>query len=626
LDTGSSYDPSWIVDGTDLYSSSTYTKIGVGTTTPATTLNVYGTTTLMGGNVGVGTSNPAYTLDVEGSVGIDASTTFTGYATCNLETDASGIMYCGADDTGGTGDPTWIVSGTTLTATDTITTVAMNATASIDTNITMASSGDSYIYVNAEADYLLWDDGGDAFFFSNDITTNQDITAASGTFSGIFDVADYIHFVDADYGTYIGKDAGQNREATSDHNTALGYAAFDASLDSADKNTALGAWSLSDNTTGDDNTAVGYRSLYDNTIGADNTAIGSEAMYYNIDGINNIAIGSDALRVATSSDYNMAIGSQAQQLLTSGNRNVAMGTFSLYGNDTGSNNVAIGYLTMQGVANTPVENNVVIGREAGNDLTTGGDNNVLIGYMVADKLASGSDNIVIGYDIDTPAIDTSDYLNIGGAITGDLSTGDITITNDLIVTGATTLNTALTGFLNATAGVIGTSTIGFGDVIGLAATSSALDTAIIANTAAMDASSTAWTTNTTYTAGDYLTLTGTDIDLDPEIATSSYKWVFANATTSSNRVDVYFFVEKNITITEFGGISDGTMVVECGICLETSLATSSQIATLSIDTNGASTTSFDDSTVAARQRIKCQVASISSGTSTYPYLTYTIDD
>jgi len=50
--------------------------LGVGTTTPATTLGVYGTSTFMGGNVGIGTTTPALPLQVVGSA--DGAVLVTG--------------------------------------------------------------------------------------------------------------------------------------------------------------------------------------------------------------------------------------------------------------------------------------------------------------------------------------------------------------------------------------------------------------------------------------------------------------------------------------------------------------------------------------------------------------------
>jgi hypothetical protein len=148
--------------------------------------------------------------------------------------------------------------------------------------------------------------------------------------------------------------------------------------------------------------------------------------------------------------------------------------------------------------------------------------------------------------------------------------------------------------------------------------------------AGANASNTAWATdnNTTYTAGNYLTLAGTVFHLDSEIATNTYKWSFQNATvTTDNSKAVYITPGKNITITEVGGITDGTsMVMDCGVAAESSLATSTQICSLTMDADSASNTSFTDATVGAREKIKCKIVSVTAATSSWPYILYSIDD
>jgi len=52
-----------------IYQSGTF--IGIGTSTPTSTLTVYGTTTLMGGYVGIGTLSPGAKLDVNGSLRVE---------------------------------------------------------------------------------------------------------------------------------------------------------------------------------------------------------------------------------------------------------------------------------------------------------------------------------------------------------------------------------------------------------------------------------------------------------------------------------------------------------------------------------------------------------------------------
>jgi hypothetical protein len=52
-----------------------------------------------------------------------------------------------------------------------------------------------------------------------------------------------------------------------------------------------------------------------------------------------------------------------------------------------------------------------------------GSYNTVLGDGACSTLVTGSSNILIGYQIDVPATNTSNYLNTGGAITGDMTTG-----------------------------------------------------------------------------------------------------------------------------------------------------------------------------------------------------------
>ena len=76
--TGGAADTDWIINGTDMYSTTTVTKIGIATTSPAYTLDVYGTfravsTSTFSGNVGIGTATPgAFKLNVAGNLGISS--------------------------------------------------------------------------------------------------------------------------------------------------------------------------------------------------------------------------------------------------------------------------------------------------------------------------------------------------------------------------------------------------------------------------------------------------------------------------------------------------------------------------------------------------------------------------
>ena len=56
----------WVVNGTSIYASSTYTGVGIGTTTPSNLLTVYGTSTVMNAFFGVGTTTPGALISARG--------------------------------------------------------------------------------------------------------------------------------------------------------------------------------------------------------------------------------------------------------------------------------------------------------------------------------------------------------------------------------------------------------------------------------------------------------------------------------------------------------------------------------------------------------------------------------
>ena len=93
--------------------------------------------------------------------------------------------------------------------------------------------------------------------------------------------------------------------------------------------------------TGGGNTAVGQSALVANTSGTQNTAVGQSALAANTSGVNNIAIGPGALGVNTSSSDSVAIGIFAL-LNNNGSNNTAIGTNALRGNTTGFENTSVG--------------------------------------------------------------------------------------------------------------------------------------------------------------------------------------------------------------------------------------------------------------------------------------------
>ena len=93
------------------------------------------------------------------------------------------------------------------------------------------------------------------------------------------------------------------------NNTAIGYATMNYNT-SGSANVALGDFALEVNTTGSANTACGVSALIANTSGGYNTAVG-DALAYNTTGVDNTAVGYGALNQNTIGNYNTALGYQA---------------------------------------------------------------------------------------------------------------------------------------------------------------------------------------------------------------------------------------------------------------------------------------------------------------------------
>jgi hypothetical protein len=143
-------------------------------------------------------------------------------------------------------------------------------------------------------------------------------------------------------------------------------------------NTAIGDNALGHNTNGFHNTATGHQTLYSNTEGVWNTATGSDALLFNTTGDYNTATGVAALLNNTIGNYNTANGYNALRSNTAGNGNTANGVNALQSNITGNRNTANGY---QALLRDTGSDNVGLGFNAGNNLTTGNDN-VCIGSGV----------------------------------------------------------------------------------------------------------------------------------------------------------------------------------------------------------------------------------------------------
>jgi len=132
----------------------------------------------------------------------------------------------------------------------------------------------------------------------------------------------------------------------------------------------------------------------------------------------NVAIGNNALYSNQSSFYNTAIGTFALKNFASSvqGNNTAVGHSALAG-QSGSNfskNTAVGAFSLTPV--TTGTENTAIGNSSGFSLTTGSYNIFLGASAGINSPTTGNNNILIGYKIDTPASNTSNFLSIGNLI------------------------------------------------------------------------------------------------------------------------------------------------------------------------------------------------------------------
>ena len=141
--------------------------------------------------------------------------------------------------------------------------------------------------------------------------------------------------------TFVGASAGNFTMTGTGRNTAVGYFALTDNT-TGHNNAAFGTLALSNNTTGIDNVAVGSSALLQNSIGWQNTAIGRSSMQNNTTGRANTAVGQTSLMANAGGVFNVAIGGSALFALTSGDSNTALGSLAGQSLITGSDNIYIG--------------------------------------------------------------------------------------------------------------------------------------------------------------------------------------------------------------------------------------------------------------------------------------------
>jgi len=270
----------------------------------------------------------------------------------------------------------------------------------------------------------------------------------------------------------------------------------------------------------------------------------------------NASVGQNCLQNLTSGSDNIAMNYNAGVSITSGSRNVALGSTALRGIQTNNDNIAVGHSALGGVL---------------------GNSNIGIGTNAGPSLSSGNNNILIGDSVDVPTGVTSNYLNIGGAITGDMTTGPALMNGFTATTQASSdssTKVASTAFVQNVVGAITagldsrpssrvattaalTATYSNGSSgVGATLTNSGTKSAITIDGVALSASDRVLVKNQATAAqnGIYTVTT---------VGSGSVNWVLTRAT-DFNTASGTGVVEGAFTIIEEGTSNVGSLWIETG--------------------------------------------------------------
>ena len=205
---------------------------------------------------------------------------------------------------------------------------------------------------------------------------------------------------------------------TGSHNVAVGALSL-TDLTTASYNTSVGRANLKSCTTGDANTSVGYYGMYTNTTGTYNTSHGTSSLQYNTTGTYNTGLGSSALLNCTTGNYNTGVGFQALVTQNTATHNVGMGYASGYHTTTGSGNAFIG--NYSGYYHTTGSYSTYLGYQAGYNNTTG-LYNTYVGGFAGYTASTANYSACVGY-YSGFGLTTNGYHAFLGYYAGSNSTG-----------------------------------------------------------------------------------------------------------------------------------------------------------------------------------------------------------
>ncbi len=285
------------------------------------------------------------------------------------------------------------------------------------------NTSDNKLYIeNSDSEYPLI--GGD--FSTNQVDINGTIKITGGTPGngkvltsdanglasweenlGATELNDLSDAITDGNSVFIGTNSGTSN--TGSGNTALGYYSLEDNT-TGYNNTAIGGYAMFSNTTGNKNTAIGAEAILHNTTGSANTAIGIRAILSNTTGSNNTAMGYYVMEKNNDGEENTAVGLRAANENISGSSNTVVGYHSNYYNQNGDNNTILGYQAGRGSAVHDKSGNIFLGFQAGYNET--GDNKLYIEN-------SNSSTPLIGGDFDANQVDINGTIKITGGTPGN---------------------------------------------------------------------------------------------------------------------------------------------------------------------------------------------------------------
>jgi hypothetical protein len=426
------------------------------------------------GNVGIGTTTPAYTLDVLGTINSSSTTTVKAMGIGLSQTgttpqqaiDVSGNInitqvasppntFTLTGTTGGSLDDGaaytyWIVyvtaSGDTSPINETGVSISLtagqnaiilnNIPISVDPRVTGRR-----VYRSIGGGNIIT---GGSFLIGNNTATTWTDTVADGSLSTAYGYA-YRKDNTTIKGIYVNNILMSKLGI---YNTSLGANAL-IKINSGHENVAFGKDTLMELTSGDSNIGIGAGVFPSLVNGGGNVGIGQGAGYLNSSGSNNINIGSYSGRMSSAGSIhgNVGVGMDSlRELINGNNYNIGVGFESGRG-FRGLYNIFIGKDTGYITPATIGDYNLFIGLDVGDNATTGASGNILIGKELDLPIASGTNQLSIGNLIFGTGLDGTGTT----VSSGNIGIGTTTPTAILhLKAGTATANTAPLKFTSGT--------------------------------------------------------------------------------------------------------------------------------------------------------------------------------